>query len=900
MDHSSRHHSMMGANASIVTTSSDETLFLSSTGDVLVCRDFERHDHRRFQRGPERFADDNTVRLTENFDRLNLIEGIVSRSASKDGVSKNLWGQVLQDDEFSCCDVNTSSCHSRGLCGGAESSSDQYSYSKSIDAAPKHLNGISDNRHSRTANKSIDKFKNERGVAYVNSSDSSVRKLTINTSKSINDEEYDNIDMNSVKLKDHEQWLTVEKYSPTPVMSFDYSCYEPPTPEASQSYDHEEDRRFTPNRKPLHGYTSKSVSMPNLTEDGVDFGKNEINLPTGLRVPLEKQTLEAHPIPPRTSLNKQKEENTSIREKSSLSLPGIPTFFSQLSQIRISHVSAHSRGHHVLLISDEGMLFSYGSNDRGQLGLGKRHTKVTTPQLITPLLENGGKTVNCAAGVDYSLVVVKTEGSRIANSRKQRHHNPALLNEHNAHQQMYAFGNNENNKLGLLDPDKSLNKNYFNGSPRRRWRKGSSLVDSPEPLSPSSILSASTPGSLGDDSTVGDSSTASNDVYLPRRVALHCRVIPKKISPETPIHNNKTPTVTVPYGIFGLAASVDHSAALVKRPNGSVELYTWGRGEDGKLGIPIPGGNEPSTPTRGWETLCCHSMDNDDETYNSLVDEGSPSGYHADNTHLSQTARTPFYVSTPTNVSSLSLILSSEKSAHPPLPKNKFPSRSPRKNQRNNSHLKHDPALFLKESEYLVNLALGPSCTHVITSNGRWLVFGSSLDGVLALGGHVTHAYQPVEVKLPLAFGHEKMSSVSIGETHGISVAASGRAFTWGTSSDGALGHHNKTYIPIPQPITLRHRLHDDALNLALIKHLDCDSWDQTKAATSTISREGSSTDSSPVAHIHAGNNLSVFITRSGSVQTCGRHSGRLGQGEVSMYVSSPKEIFGGIQLWRS
>lgn len=887
MDHSA-HSPIMDANSSVVATSSDETLFLSSTGDVLVCRDFDYQDDRHaINTDRADIVIHDIGRLQNGLDDFNILE-----SSSKDEVARNLWGQPhqRQDDEFSCCDANTS-CHSTGLCGGAESSSNQYGHNNSMgtNAKPKRGRYLNSNTSSSATNTT-----HERGVAYIHSSDSSGRKgLSIKTSRS-DDEEYDNVDINGVNLRDHDEWITVGTNSPTPVMSFDYSCYEPPTPEASRSYDHEEDKHLTSSRIQMNGHGNKSSSMPNLT-NGLekDHIKDTINLPTGSTVPMHKQTFESHPIHPRTQPNKSQEKHSSAGTIYNGNFPGIPTFLGHLSQIRITQISAHPSGHHVLLASVEGMLFSYGSNDRGQLGLGRQHTKVTAPQLITPLLENGGKTINCAAGLDYSLVVVKTEGSRIAHRRRQQQRSPksTMLNERNAHQQVYAFGCNDNNKLGLLDPEKSLKNNYSGEGIWRRWRKDagdSSPIESPEPPSPSSHVS-------GDDSTNDGSASSSSDVYLPRRVALHCKVIPKRDSAETPIHNNRTAVASIPFGIFCIAASKDHSAALVKRPSRSVELYTWGRGEDGRLGLPVPGSTEPLTPTSRWDTLCCASMDNDDETLNSLIDDGSSLGFDVNDTHSNQSAMAQYFVPKPSMVTSLSM-LASEKAKHPPLPmKSKFLPR-PRKNQRG-SPSKYDANCLLAESEHAVRLALGPRCTHVITSTGQWFAFGSSSDGLLAAGGHVSNIYQPTEVKLPLAFGHETISSISIGETHGIALTTTGRAFTWGTSPDGALGRGNKSYMPIPQPVSLRKSTHSTVFNSAITSHLrgEC----SNPRSRVNIGGEGVTADAGAVAYVHAGKDLSVFILRSGSIQTCGRQSGRLGQGDVSMCVSSPTEIYGGVQMWR-
>jgi alpha-tubulin suppressor-like RCC1 family protein len=186
-------------------------------------------------------------------------------------------------------------------------------------------------------------------------------------------------------------------------------------------------------------------------------------------------------------------------------------------------------------------------------------------------------------------------------------------------------------------------------------------------------------------------------------------------------------------------------------------------------------------------------------------------------------------------------------------------------------------------------------------------VFGSSSDGLLALGGNFFHVFQPTEVNLPLAFGREQIASISIGETHGIALTASGRAFSWGKSAHEALGQQSKRYIPIPQPVLVSHKKPksaraSDALCLKLARHLrgDTDTSASSKKHNSIGPKEAISIDPSPVAYVHAGSDMSVFILRSGSIQTCGRQSGRLGQGDVSSNVSTSTEIFGGMQLWRS
>ena len=213
-----------------------------------------------------------------------------------------------------------------------------------------------------------------------------------------------------------------------------------------------------------------------------------------------------------------------------LPMHGVPTFLNSLFKVQIRQVSANPLGSHVLLISSEAMLFSYGQNQRGQLGLGFASTTyITTPTVVTALLERGGKAICCAAGADHSLVVVQTEGRRIQRgstlSLSPTNGRPPLDNNNNTTssneamdlQQLYGFGGNDHMKLGLVNPPMDV----------------------------------------------------SEKVLLPRRTALHARVVP---------NSNQ--------GILQVAAGVFHSAALVRKSSGTVELYTWGCATQGALGIP--------------------------------------------------------------------------------------------------------------------------------------------------------------------------------------------------------------------------------------------------------------------------------------------------------------------------
>jgi alpha-tubulin suppressor-like RCC1 family protein len=256
-----------------------------------------------------------------------------------------------------------------------------------------------------------------------------------------------------------------------------------------------------------------------------------------------------------TNLNKPKGKTGSsprqngATEKATMEhfIHGVPTFVPDFSQVRVTQVSAHPLGSHVLIISDAGLLYSYGLNDCGQLGIGMRTPAagenkgyIMAPTIVTPLVENGGKTIACAAGVNHSLVVVMTEEQRLVKSRSFENGstsrktgvsggNVSPSTELIVYHQMYGFGRNDYMKIGLVS------------------------TKIPE---------------------AGNEGTAC--VALPHRVALRCKI------------KAGANRFSQPQGIFDIAASVDHSAALVRRASGDVELYTWGNASHGALGLPHP------------------------------------------------------------------------------------------------------------------------------------------------------------------------------------------------------------------------------------------------------------------------------------------------------------------------
>jgi alpha-tubulin suppressor-like RCC1 family protein len=511
-------------------------------------------------------------------------------------------------------------------------------------------------------------------------------------------------------------------------------------------------------------------------------------------------------------------------------LHGVPIFLSTLSQIRITKVSAHPLGAHVLLISAEALLFSYGLNNHGQLGIGvKSNVKddnrgfISTPTIITPLLENGGKAIHCAAGVDHSLVVVQTEGRRLQKLKNDRpdvahsevagtlnlsrvtsspsrfhvdnvdadsdvedldNNSPlrSATDESVQHHQLYGFGSNDFMKLGLIGP------------------------------------------------TLAEGGALGEDVLLPRRVALHCTVWPEKqeSSSSTASNHHNQSSCLPPQGVFELAASMEHSAALVRKATGDVEVYVWGNATLGALGI---------------------SLDPD-----SLSDIQYNAGYRE---RPVSDANNIFPI--PTVVESLSC----------------------RKDRDRDSSM-----------EFPTELSLGPYCSFVVMSSGRCMSFGFSVEGMLGQGFGVSHAMEPKEVFLPAEKGKkEGIVSVSAGAHHVIALTESGRAYSWGINSNDRLGlGSDGDFVSLPSNPTGM----DEDDDVAVVEWVPHEIDLKSRIASSQ------SEDAARVVRVCAGYDSSLLVVRSGEVLSFGKRSGRMGLGEVSGDVSTPKPLFGGLRLFHN
>lgn len=411
---------------------------------------------------------------------------------------------------------------------------------------------------------------------------------------------------------------------------------------------------------------------------------------------------------------KKKETIRATPVKVPFVLHGVPNFLPALSQIQIKQVSANPLGSHVLMISSEALLFSYGLNVHGQLGLGFKSLLtdnsgfVTSPIIVTPLLENGGKAVACAAGVNHSLVVVKIEGRRVGRLRsrnrvsrsqtKQSSHDPiqvirvtsspsrlvsdTVQTEENFDHiertvivhQLYGFGKNDCMKLGLLNPPQS---------------------------------------------------TGEEDVLLPKRVALQCQIWPEAGGD----------------GIFSIAAGEYHSAALVHRPTGAVELYTWGDATRGAL---------------GFTTI--------ESAFNKSV-------------------LAPRVAPTPTLVKSLSYQPTCFKGDNWQSPETRLQTIAA-VSATGNSMLLNSGS----RPEIPVQVALGRNSTFIVTSNGRCFSFGNCLFGLLGHGNRSTTLDDPKVILFPQVVQNlPHINFISIGAKHALATDIDGHIYQWGT--DAVTGH---------------------------------------------------------------------------------------------------------------
>jgi alpha-tubulin suppressor-like RCC1 family protein len=513
---------------------------------------------------------------------------------------------------------------------------------------------------------------------------------------------------------------------------------------------------------------------------------------------------------------------------------GVPTFLSSFRNIKITQISTHPLGSHALLVSSAGILYAYGQNQYGQLGIGVKTNPKTAnkgyilaPTIITPLLENGGKTIHVAAGVDHSLVLVQTEEQRLlrtisatTTNVQQQQDQEQQQPQHAAtetvlYHQLYGFGRNDSMKIGLVSPKKAP-------------------------------------------------ADETNCVTLPKRVALRCKIVHSKQQSQQKQQQQQ------PQGIFALEASEHHSAALVRRASGDVELYMWGRASYGALGLVNQNQSNTSVQSSSNTSTCKEP----------------------------ESSRTTRVIPIPTVVPTLSMIATTTTTSS--------------KTKSATTNKKAIPASLLQANEYPKTISLGRNCSFVVTSLGRCFSFGTSLEGMLGLGSTL------VETDTPRLIALERIQSVSAGAAHVLALTEEGHVYAWGSRLPCGLSSGAVEMAPRRPKPQEKKKVHqegtdgdedsnndedDDEDDMSKYAVLDIE-WSPKRLEISsalTGSEEEKKEDvQTRVALVGAGFDSSVFVTESGHVLSCGKQSGRLGMGEVNQNIQAPQPMFGGLRLWQT
>ena len=163
------------------------------------------------------------------------------------------------------------------------------------------------------------------------------------------------------------------------------------------------------------------------------------------------------------------------------------------------------------------------------------------------------------------------------------------------------------------------------------------------------------------------------------------------------------------------------------------------------------------------------------------------------------------------------------------------------------------------------------------------LVFGSSNLGLLGIGAGSMRINTPTEIcfsDLSQSQNNSvkaRITKVSVGLHHAIAIDKDGSLWRWGSTEFGKLGSHiegtcdNKGIIWCPSKFKISEAYQAKTVALA------CCGLDAT-----------------------------VIVMSCGAVMSCGKQTGRLGQGKCSVknmfenndYIYDPFPMFGGVRLW--
>jgi alpha-tubulin suppressor-like RCC1 family protein len=152
------------------------------------------------------------------------------------------------------------------------------------------------------------------------------------------------------------------------------------------------------------------------------------------------------------------------------------------------------------------------------------------------------------------------------------------------------------------------------------------------------------------------------------------------------------------------------------------------------------------------------------------------------------------------------------------------------------------------------HVAVGGFHMAAVTDSGAVFTWGRPSSGAL---GHANAAPGIPTAVDPAHFKGEKVVSVEAGRGHTLALTASGKVFSWGSGTDGALGHGDKIARREPTEVT-------------------------------GVAAAGGGR----AVAIACGRDFSMVLLEDGTLQSFGADDyGQLGQGRVSRYVRKPQNI---------
>jgi len=170
------------------------------------------------------------------------------------------------------------------------------------------------------------------------------------------------------------------------------------------------------------------------------------------------------------------------------------------------------------------------------------------------------------------------------------------------------------------------------------------------------------------------------------------------------------------------------------------------------------------------------------------------------------------------------------------------------------------PQFNLGADEKITSISMGDSHSAALTSTGRLFTWGLNLSGQLG-NDTILQSNIPFEITSQFVLNaNDKIVQVDLGSLHSIAITSTGRIFSWGSNTSGQLGDNSQTGKNKPNEITSRFT----SFNLAV---------------------------DDKISFLSTGGSFSSVITSNGRVFTWGLNSeGQLGNGNTNL-STIPVEI---------